>query len=111
MGAWARQSNVLLGERDAIGFVDVLLVVQHGVVPAQAEEGGDGAQRGGRLQHQRLVAHHEAALRAQRAALLIHQLHRVVPLGHALPVRRQVETRDRHLPTQPFSLTYWPDSL
>lgn len=70
----------LLGERDAVGLVDVALVVQHGVVPGQLQEGQHAAQRVPRPQHQRLVAHHQALVGAHRLALLVHQLHRVVPL-------------------------------
>ena len=90
-------SGAVLGERDAARLVDVLLVVQHGVVPGQVEEVEDVLEPALRVKHELLVVDGQAARRAELEALVVHRLHRLVPLLQAGREALEVEARDGDL--------------
>lgn len=71
--------------------------MQHGVVPVQVEKLEHLLHPLLGMEHELFVRHPETAGRTQLAALIVHRLHRPVPLLHALPVAGQVEARDGHL--------------
>ena len=86
-----------LGQGDAPGLADEVLVVHHGRVPGQLQE----VQQLPHLllgpEHQLLVADGQTAALRGPLTLAVHGLHRRTPLGQAVSVAAQVKARDGDL--------------
>jgi len=86
-----------LGQRNAPGLADQVLVVQHGTVPRQLQEVQQSPHLLLRAQHQLLVAQGQTAALGGPLALAEHGLRCRAPLGQAVPVAAQVKARDGDL--------------
>lgn len=72
--------------------------MKHGIIPADIQKLQHFIHPYPRMQHQLFVGDAQTLIFPQLSTLIVHGFHGGVPLHHALPVARQVESGYGHLP-------------